>query len=456
MATPPNILLLMSDQHAPQVTGCMGADFVRTPHIDRLAERGVVFENAICNHPHCVPSRAALMTGLETHRIPCYDFLSPLPSHLPTWAHMLRRAGYRTELNGKMHFYGADQLHGFERHLNEPSHEKISGFRWGEENPDPAKGLQYWRDLHHEGDPLFERRMAGEQAKVADATSFLEKAAGDPAPFCLTVGFFGPHYPQICTEAMYRSYDGAAIPDPKPGGNLHERNAYWSDCWGFDRFTEADTAQGRQAYLAMVSHVDDWVGRILQTLEATGQAENTIVIYSSDHGEMWGEHGLWGKQCFYEESVRVPLVVAGPGVARGARVRAPVTLLDLYPTFRDLAGAGDWDVPLDGRSLAEPLAGGTLEARPVFAEYFGPDIAGPQRMVRDQDLKLNYYHRQGSELFDLAADPGEMRDRAGDPAMAGEAERLMGLLTEGWDPEALDAAVREDQNRRTLIGQSGG
>jgi len=453
----PNILFIISDQHAPQVTGCMGADFVRTPNLDRLSREGVTFDAAYCNHPHCVPSRAGLMTGLETHRIPCYDFLSPYSSSLPTWAHMLSRAGYRTEMNGKMHFYGADQLHGFQAHYNEPDHHKIIGFRWGEENPNPAVGLEYWRDLHFEGTAKHEKRMADEVAKVADATQFLEKAARSEQPFCLTVGFFGPHYPQICTREMYESYSKTEIPEPKPDSSLHPRNQNWKRVWGFDRFTDEDTKQGRQAYLAMVSHLDDWIGRILQTLESTGLAEDTIVVYSSDHGEMWGEHGIWGKQCFYEESSRVPLIAHGPkfGIESGVRIDRPVTLLDLYPTFRELAGCDDWDVPLDGRSLAGALRGETtLDWEPVFSEYYGPDTKGPERMVRHRNFKLNYYHNQGMELFDLDADPGEMNDLSDDPSHARTREELLEMLMTDWDPDELDRKVRIDQNRRTLIGET--
>ena len=454
--TRPNFLFIISDQHAPQVTGCYGADFVRTPNLDRLAAEGVTFDNAYCANPHCVPSRAALMTGLQSQHIPCYDFLSPFSSELPTWAHMLRRAGYRTDMNGKMHFYGPDQHHGFHRHINEPSHEKIIGFRWGEENPDPSKGLQYWRDLHFEGDPVYEQRMAGEQSRVGDATNFLQQRGKDNEPFCLTLGFVGPHYPQICSRDMFDSYADTDIPDWKPDNGMHPRNQYWKKCWGFDRFADEDTKQGRQAYLAMITHMDEWIGRVLQTLEDSGLSENTIVIYSSDHGEMWGEHELWGKQCFYEESVRVPLIVKGPnfGIEQGTRVSTPVSLLDLYPTFRELAGCDDWDIPLDGRSLAPALRGEALESRPVFSEYYGPDIAGPERMVREGNLKLNYYHNSGYELFDLDKDPGEMHNLADDPNYAEAQKRLMNLVLQDWDPEALDKAVRIDQNRRTLIGES--
>ncbi len=467
-STPPNILLLMSDQHTAALMGCAGAPFVRTPVMDRLAAEGVRFSNAYCAHPHCVPSRAALMTGLQTYKIPCYDNGSTFRSDLPTWAHMLRHAGYHTVLNGKMHFVGTDFHHGFHEHINEPRCQ-IGGFRWGEERPDPTTGTRYWADLHFEGDPVFEKRMTQETARVRDAVTFLREGRRE-TPWCYTVGFAGPHYPQCCTRELFESYADVAIPDPLGPEALHPRHQHWRRCWGFDRLTDEQTRDARRAYLAMITQVDLWMGEILEALAESGQAEETIVIYTADHGEMWGEHGLWGKQVFFEESAPVPLIISAPsrGMRRGARVDTPVSLLDLYPTLRDLAGLSPadaatphsalrtphWNVPLDGRSLAPVLTGETtLPDVPVYCEYDGPDTKGPERMVRFQQWKLNYYHGQGLELFDLATDPRELCNRADDPAYREIRERLWAMLTDGWAPDEIDRLVREDQNRRTWVTQ---
>lgn len=448
----PNILVLMSDQHTARLMGCAGAGYVRTPVMDRLAASGVRFRNAYCAHPHCVPSRASLMTGLQTHKIPCYDNGSTYRSDLPTWAHMLRQAGYHTVMNGKMHFVGEDFHHGFHEHINERRCQ-IGGFRWGEEKPDPTTGKRYWADLHFEGDPVFEKRMAEETAKVLAAVSFLEAGRRDK-PWCHVVGFSGPHYPQCCTRALYDSYEGAPIPEPLGPEALHPRHRHWLRCWGFDRLTPEQNRDARRAYLAMITQVDLWMGEILEALERSGQARETLVVYTSDHGEMAGEHGLWGKQVFFEESAPVPLIVSGPalGIRQGATVATPVSLLDLYPTFRDLAGIGSWDVPLDGRTLAPALREGIeLPDVPVFCEYDGPDTKGPERMVRFRNFKLNYYHLQGMELFDLERDPREVENLADDPAYGAVRDRLRGFLTDGWDPDRIDRLVREDQNRRALV-----
>lgn len=452
MTRPPNFLILMGDQHTSRLLGCAGAEYVRTPNLDRLAAEGVRFPNAYCPHPHCVPSRAAFMTGLHTHKIPCYDNGATFRSDLPTWAHMLRHAGYHTVLDGKMHFVGTDFLHGFHEHVNEGPCQ-IGGFRWGHECPDPTTGQRYWADLHFEGDPVFEKRWADETAKVAYAVDYLRQGRRE-GPWCHTVSFVGPHYPQCCTRALFNSYADAPVPHPLGPETLHPRNQHWRECWGFDRLTPEQTANARRAYLAMITQVDLWIGEVLAALETSGQAEDTVILYTADHGEMWGEHGLWGKQVFYEESAAIPLIVGGPGLRRGATVETPVSLLDLYPTLRDLAGAGGWDPPLDGRSLIPALTGeAPLPDIPVFSEYYGPDTKGPERMVRLRNLKLNYYHHQGLELFDLARDPRETTNLAEDAAYQDDRDTLLQHLTAGWHPEEIDRLVREDQNRRSLVTQ---
>lgn len=446
----PNILLIMSDEHAPQTLGCYGADFAITPNIDRLAAEGVLFENAYCNYALCVPSRNSFLSGRLPHRVRAYDNGSPLESAAPTWAHMLRREGYRCIMDGKMHMIGPDQLHGFHEHWGEGAH-GISGFRWGEEAPDRT-GYTNWSEVAISPEKSFscldmERRDL--------AVSFLrdrERAE----PFCLCVGFGYPHYPHRVTDRAFNLYNDVAIPAPKSREHLHPRNVHWSDgVWGFDRFTGEETRRARQAYMAMVTMMDEWVGDLLAALEETGALEETLIIYTSDHGEMWGEHGLWGKNLFYEESSRVPLIVRGPrfGVARGERIETPVSLVDLYPTLRDGAGAADWDVPLDGRSLWPACRQEErLDDRAVFCEYYASDTRGPERMIRWKNWKLNYYHNQpGVELYDLAADGAERHNLGDDPEYASIRDELMERLLADWDPEAVEADIRADQHRRSLI-----
>ncbi|MFW5856874.1 MAG: sulfatase-like hydrolase/transferase [Planctomycetota bacterium] len=449
----PNILFIISDEHSPNTIGCYGADYAITPNLDRLAAGGTLFENAYCNHAICVPSRNTLMSGLQSHHIGAYDNGAPLASDLPTWAHMLSRAGYRAVLDGKMHFLGPDQLHGFQDHWNEEP-AQVAGFRWGEENGN-ATGYRYFTTVHALGDPSEHRNWEREEQIRADAIDFLQQQ-DDASPFCLTVGFNHPHYPMVCSKKALALYDDVEIPDPVGSEGLNPWHRHWGEpIWGFHKMTGDEVAASRKAYLAMVTMLDGWVGEILDTLQARGLAENTVVVYTTDHGDMWGEHGLWAKSVFYEDSAHVPLIIAGEGLGlrAGQRVTTPVSLLDLYPTFRDLAGITDWDVPLDGRSLVPALRGEPLPDAPVFCEYYGCDIKGPQRMVRYGEYKLCYYHRQGIELFHLPTDPKETRNLAADPAHQEALGDLLRMLMEGWDPERIAAEVRVSQNRRTLLGE---
>ena len=205
MPDQPNILLIMSDEHAPQAMGCMGAEFALTPNLDRLAQQGAVFENAYCNFALCVPSRASLMSGLLCHRIQAHDNGSPLPSNVPTWAHMLGREGYRTVLDGKMHFIGPDQLHGFDEHWHE-SGGRVSAFRWGEETPDRT-GYLAWENCTIVPRGGAHRHPDGDLRRLESAREFLRGSRGEQ-PFCLVASFGYPHYPQVCTQDAYDRYEG--------------------------------------------------------------------------------------------------------------------------------------------------------------------------------------------------------------------------------------------------------
>jgi len=457
----PNILFICSDEQSPRTVGCYGADFMRTPNIDRLARQGTLFENAYCAFPLCVPGRNALMTGQPCHKIKAYDIGSPLASDLPTWAHMLAREGYRTPLYGKMHFLGADQLHGFDEHRHEMQH-GIGGFRWGEEtgngNAYPMFTKIYFTDsLQLDG--RMDYNFTHDTGSRDSAVAFLDARKGDTAPFCLTVSFNYPHYPMVVDREVFESYAGANIPPPVTGGWRHPRNDHMADnVWGFNRMTGEETRIARQAYCAMGTMLDTWIGDVMAALDRSGHAENTIIIYTTDHGDMWGEHGMWCKNCFYEDSARVPFIISAPGlgIRSGDRISAPVSHLDLYPTLRDIIGANDWDVPLDGRSLWPVVTGkAPLDAdRPVFSEYYACDVKGPERMVRWRQYKLNYYHNWGMEMFDLEKDPNELVNCIDEPVCQEVAGKLLRMLMEGWNPDQIEADIRVEQNRRTLIGES--
>jgi choline-sulfatase len=211
----------------------------------------------------------------------------------------------------------------------------------------------------------------------------------------------------------------------------------------------------RHAYYAMVSYVDDKVGRLLETLRTCGFGNDTVVVFTADHGEMLGERGMFYKQSFFEPSVRVPLLVHAPRQFAPRRVSAPVSLVDLLPTFIDLAGSDvAWPEPKDGTSLLPWLAGGAAAPRPVISEYTDMGVLAPCRMVRDGRWKYIYTHGHPAQLFDLDADPRELQDRAGDAELADVAARLEDAVLDGWDADALHRDVLASQRRRLFIRQA--
>jgi choline-sulfatase len=299
-----------------------------------------------------------------------------------------------------------------------------------------------------------------ELKRLHASLQYIRSRPADGRPWALCMGFSYPHYPQVFTEAAWNRYEGVTIPEPVHRESFHPRNEKWSDdVWGFNRVPPDEVADMRRAYLAMVTMLDDWIGLLMKTLEETGQAENTVVVYTSDHGDMWGEHDLWGKNLFYEESSRVPLIVSAPslGVEANRHIPTPVSLVDVYPTLRDAAGVTDWPAEVDGRSLWSACRGEeTLAEQPVFCDYYASDTKGPERMVRLGRYKLNYYHHWGMELFDLEADPRERTDLADHPDYADIRRRLLEAATADWDPDAVEADIRREQNRKQLVGESMG
>jgi len=452
-AAKPNVLLFCPDQHTPHVLGCYGDPVARTPRLDRLAEEGVVFRSAYCNQPICVPSRMSFLTGRYPHRIDVWGNGYCLPSTVPTVAHALGRAGYRTALCGRMHFIGPDQRHGFqERPVGDPGpyahwssccgYDPLDRHLGNMSTPAPLTQVgsgSTWT-------PEFDRQ-------VTDAAcAWLGGCArqDDGRPFLLTVGLFNPHCPYIAPRERYQRYvDAVALPDIPAGhlDGLHPFHKTYRDRIRAADITDETARKARAAYYALVEMVDECFGRVLDAVDRHGLADNTIVVYFSDHGDLLGEHGRWHKGCFYEGSVGVPLMVRWPGqLPAGRRVRETVSLVDLMPTLCQWTGA---PVPkgIDGRSFA-PLAMGDDPAWPdrALAEYYtGNDAV---RMVREGPWKLVYYNRYQPELYNLDEDPAELHDRAADPACAGVRESLLQrVFADGWHPDLWrDADARHKAN----------
>lgn len=457
MGRRPNIVLFMADQLSAFSLRAYGNRTVLAPNLDALCEAGVTYRNAYCNFPICAPSRYSMLTGRLPHAIDAFDNAAELSAALPTLMHYLRRLGYSTALSGKMHFVGPDQLHGYQERLTTDIYP--ADFAWvpdWREGPRNAPTGISLRGVVEAGWCLRSMQLDFDEEVAFQANQKVYDLAREPPdkPFFLTVSLSHPHTPFTAPREQWERYRHDDIDMPSTGPiplermDTHSRWLYYSH--GRDRqdATPEQVRNARHAYYAMVSYVDDKLGAFLRILRETGLADDTLVVFTSDHGEMLGERGMWFKQTFFEPSTRVPLVIAGPGMPRGRVVEDNVSLVDLMPTLLALADDGrvDTATPIDGASLTEAARGA-----PVYSEYSDMGVCAPCRMVREGAYKYTYIHGHEALLFDLAADPQELHNLAGQPQVAQAEARLRALVLQGWDPEDVNARVLESQAARRLI-----
>jgi choline-sulfatase len=453
-------LVIMSDQHHAGVMGCAGDMVAHTPVLDRLAADGVRFANTYCPFPLCGPSRMAFMTGRHPHEIASWTNEMQLSSDIPTFAHGLLAAGYDTVLSGRMHFVGQDGRHGFARRLIGDVPESAylaAGWKLqrvlGELIDTPGMGLAGvvksgpGRTGYHAYDETVTRKTVDwlrERGRQSSAS-----------PFLLTVGYVSPHCPFVAPpEDFQRFADRITTADlPPAGAEPHPVMAEQRRRFQVDPPPPVEAQwRARAAYYGLCSFVDRQVGQVLGALEQAGLAENTLVVYTSDHGEMLGEHGAWWKSAFYEGAERVPLIISWPGHLTPGSVPRNVSLIDIGATLLDLAGAPPLPA-VAGRSLRPLLEGKGEWYDAVFAEYvFHLDgRIVPSRMVKQGPWKYNYYHGLRPELFNLAEDPGEERDRWNDPACTEIREELHALVLREWDPEFVLRRVAAWRREQPLL-----
>jgi choline-sulfatase len=465
----PNILMIFSDQHNAQMSGFMGDELVATPNLDRLAAEGVVFDNAYCNSPLCSPSRQSFMAGLHCHAIGMWNNTAAMPPDTVTWAHMLSAAGYETSLIGKMHFNGYETMYGFDRRpVLEGSNSGKQFHSWGiRTSHEWSEPLPYLSGVDGirtqlgeagpdvpERQPIFQHDLRVRQGTLDMLKGKAADTSGQPWAAC--AGFVLPHPPYRARPDVFERYRGKGdLPFNQAGEGRDTCDRYLQHFNGNPGELPDDvTRNGREAYFALITEFDEYVGDILRALDETGQAENTVVFYFSDHGDLAGEHGLWGKVSLLENSVRVPMIARWKGhFNEGTRVDTPVSLVDLYPTFIDIAGAKmPQPLPLHGHSLV-PLMTGQPEAfggGDVFGEFEGEGWNHPRAFLRSGRFKYVCNHTAEERLYDLDADPMEMSDLAGDPAHAGVLAELRGKMMADWDPADIERRVIEAQTRRKI------
>lgn len=450
----PNILFLLSDQHSPRILGCYGDPHVRTPNLDRLAGEGVAFDACYCDNPVCLPSRMAMLTARHGHELEIWGNFDSLDSNVPTMAHGLGIAGYRTVLVGRMHFVGPDQWHGFQERvvgdvtssfvgMNRSEH-RFRGFWGGDTLKNPGEGRSF--------DLAYDTTVAMEACRIIRD----HEVSGDKRPLFLVASFYSPHDPYVMPRPLLEPYldcdDDAINPD---AANVGGFNAAMRRAHHFDQVTPDKRRLARAAYRAKTQFLDGLVGDVLASWQDSSLGAGSLCVYGSDHGEMLGDHGLWMKCSFYDSSVRVPLIFHYPSqLTGGRRIAEPVSLIDLGPTLLDLAGAP----PLpgaSGRSFWPALRG---EDGPwpevVLSEQAQLGLGGPCRMVRSGPWKYTYYEAHPPQLFNLADDPNELNDRASDPALGELCAKLREqAFADGWNPARVRSVFESRIPNRAYLSQ---
>ncbi len=457
-----NLLVIVSDEHRRDAMGCMGHPIVRTPHLDALAKRGAVFENAYTPSPMCVPARAAMACGDYVHRIGHWDSAAPYDGARRSWMHALRDGGVETVSIGKLHFRSADDDNGFSREIL-PMH-VVDGVGWlpgllREDPPDFAAAAELAAEVGA-GDSAY---TDYDRAVTAAAEEWLAGRGDTTGPWAAFVSLVSPHYPLTAPRDFFDMYDPAAMDLPVAYAASerprHPELRNIARFFDYDRhFDEERLRAAKSAYYGLISFMDDCVGRVLAALDASKQAGDTLVVYLSDHGDMMGDHGFWTKQVMYEASAGVPLIVAGPGVPQGRRVGTGASLVDLAATALEASGVDDGlAATLPGRSLCDLARRDDDPGRTVFSEYHDGGSSTATFMVRWDRWKYVHYVGHPPQLFDLGADPAERNDLAqpgvdapGVRDALGEGRRRLGEICH---PDAVNAACFADQKRRiTALG----
>jgi choline-sulfatase len=458
----PNILILMVDQLGARALAAYGHHVVKSPNIDIIAERGTVFENCYTNFPLCAPARLAFMTGKLCSNIGAWDNAAQLSSDIPTFAHYLRLLGYRTCLAGKMHFIGPDQLHGFEERVTTDI--CPSDFNWTADWDDPWRNMDWFHSMKNvENAGIAERSLQqdfDEEVSYHSIRRIFDWARDpDQRPFLLVSSFTHPHDPYVTPKRFYDLYQHKEIDMPRvPYIAPEKRDPHSRRLWEqYDRgeypISEAHLRTARHAYYGSIAYVDERIGEIIEALKRAKLFDNTVLIFCADHGDMIGERGLWYKMSFYDWSSRVPLVMSGPGVPRGKRVRGNCSLIDILPTLVDIACDADqmsYPEPTDGKSLLPLLETDDVEAV-VVSELLSEGVAAPYVMLRKGRYKFTFVEHDPPQLFDMEVDPDEVDDLAADPAYSLIVDDFKLEVARRWDMRHLKDEILKSQRRRRLV-----
>jgi choline-sulfatase len=459
---PTNLLFILGESHAPDLLGALGNAHIHTPNLDRLARRGTLFDSAYCASPLCVPARAAIATGRFPHQTEYWDSSLAFDGRVDSWMKRLREAGYRSIGMGKMHFRSDSDDNGYDdfcetMQIADGIGDLVSALRWEHTEPSYPGLWDLWTRQYGIGDEDHYRRY--DERIIERAIEWLRHEAHQGTrPWALSVHTIAAHAPFVVPREYRDLYDPATLPPlirfSKAERPQHPSIEHLRRMIGQEYNCSLEQAQEiRAAYFATVTYLDALIGRLLDTLESEGLTETTRIVYTSDHGFSCGDHYIFGLFHLLEESLGVPLIMAGPDVPAGQHLSVPVSHVDLYPTLLESCG-----VPLEKRE--SDLYGESLwrlfdsaqKRKPLVAEYHGCCTLDAGYVVRDGDYKLIYFVDMAPQLYNLATDPEESDNLANREPQT--LTRLLELLN-GWvDPEAQDQRAKAAQ--RDLIEQHGG
>ncbi|MHB0858763.1 MAG: sulfatase family protein [Anaerolineae bacterium] len=452
----PNILLLFTDQQRHDTIRAAGNASIATPNLDRLTREGVRFSSAYTPSPVCVPARCALLYGRYPHRTGCTDNDDAMPNNLPSLMEVLTEAGYRTHGIGKMHLTpDLNALRGFQ---SRETQEEIRGA--GE--PDDYLAYLHANGFHHVHDPFGCRgemyyipqpaqmpaRLHGSQWVGDRSVAFLDAHEGDQ-PFFLMSSFIHPHPPFSPPTPWNKLYRGPLMPPPKRPEGFEAFQTYMARVQNRYKYRDAGfdlnlVRMLKAYYYACISFVDYQIGRMLASLERTGRLDNTLILFSSDHGECLGDYGCFGKRNMLDVAARIPLLARLPGrFAAGETCDTPASLVDLMPTALAAAGMRSDDLGLDGvdlATLAREGGGGTDAERTVYSQYNRRELG--VYMALDRQTKYYYSAPDRREfLLDRVRDPEETRNRAGVTFCRGDLGRMRARLLDMFQRSGYDEPV---------------
>jgi choline-sulfatase len=451
-----NFLVIMVDELTLEGIGAYGG-IGQTPVIDRLANRGTRFETAYTPSPVCVPARASFQTGLYAYQSGNWSNAQAYTGAQKGWAHRMKAAGHETVSIGKLHYRAAGEDHGFAREIVPLYVKDGQGWVFGilrrqdHTSYDPsgfANGVKIGDDPYTDYDRTVRDRAVHWLTKEAPSDS--------DKPWALFVSFLRPHYPLTCPEPFYQLYDPDRLPPIRYSGfktefrnpvlNANRTYNNYDDFFTDDRHRN----EARACYFGLCSFVDSLIGDVLGALESSGHMDDTVILFTSDHGEMNGHHGLWTKMTMYEEATRIPMILSGPGIPVGVR-STQCSLIDIHQTALTVTGLGlsENDHALHGRSLEHLATKPDDPNRIVLSEYHDGGAITGYLMIRDGRWKYICYPGFAAQLFDLEKDPHEANDLGLSNQHADIRTRLHAKLTETFeDPEAISDRAFEHQRQR--------